>query len=104
MRFTRREFVSAVEDLQHMQDIYMVLNDSEKVLYGELFEDYYDLIIQMSDVEEENIGLFDYFCFTLDFGRDKKTEDIIVSVGDEEFELKTAEDLWLLLVMMENLE
>ena len=104
MRFKRSEFVSAVETFQNMYYIYNKLTDDyEQAIYGAAIENYYDLIIQMSDIEEENIALFDYFCFTLDFGRDEKAEDTIVSVDNEEYELKTIEDLWVLLVILENL-
>ena len=117
MRFKRSEFVKAVENFEYMSNEFndhmtlehksgiMTLAHSYGIMqtFSDCIEKYYNLIIEMTDCDEEGKRLIDYFFFDLEFGKNEVAKNILVSVDDEEYELENAENLWVILIVLENL-
>lgn len=100
MRFEKWEFCQAINAYKRMCEAENKICNALDVTEWEpsnWLGEYYDMIIQMSDIDvESDYNDIDYFCYELDFG--KKWTPGCVKIGDEDVCLKTPEDLYDLLV------
>ena len=99
MRFTKDEFIEAIETLKEMIEkenkICEVFECGFEWVGDKWISEYYHLISKMCELEEDPLfGTdLDYFCWELDFGR-KWEEGIIKDEDGNDIRLKTSEDLW----------
>lgn len=111
MRFTKEEFVNAIDTLYEMNkkaEIFSnITTEGEPTLLDEFISHYYDLISVVSDIEEvpyddfENGIFFDdlnYFVWDLDFGN--KYVPGMVTIDGQEISLRSASDCYDLLAKL----
>ena len=98
MRFTKLEFIAAMDRFHQMYDEERRVSEVMGIwdpdwVCGKWIWDYYDMIHTMCDLDgDDGWDALDFFVFTLDFGKDY--EPGIYEVDDIEIPLATVEDLW----------
>ena len=104
MRFTKDEFINAINTYQTMLEeegkLLDLLNINPEWIPGGWISNYYDMILQMSDIDPTQDDPYygndiDYFVFELEFG--KKWKPGVITVDGKDVPMKTAADLWNLL-------
>lgn len=108
MRFKRSEFVKAIDNFEQMSNefnFHRTLEHNYGIMktFSDCIKNYYNLIIEMTDCDEERKRLIDYFFFDLEFGKNEVAKNILVSVDSEEYKLENAENLWVILIILENI-
>ena len=105
MRFTKEEFIKAVNTYEEMyneeSNIIHALDISPEWVPRNWLREYYDLITSMCDFTEEELDsasgtVLDIYCYYLDFGNDWEPGDY--TVEGEDVPLRNAEDLWYAII------
>lgn len=100
MRFTKEEFCTAIDNLEEMcrqeRKIFDTLQLSGEWVLDEWISNYYELIRDMCDIEEDNsLDDLSYYCGELDFG--KKWRPGCITMDGEDIPCRNAEELWELM-------
>jgi len=105
MRFTKEEFIKAINTYEEMcgeeREILYNLGVDPEWTPGGWLGKYYELIEDMCDFTEEELDsasgtVLDIYCYNLDFGNDWEPGDYVVE--GEDVPLRNAEDLWYAII------
>lgn len=99
MKLTKRQFCIAVDTFQSMMEELNAIEDtvgSELRVPSDWIESYYDLVLDLCELEEDPyVGNdLDWFCFETDFGRKKEYCKVYDKHTDRTWTIETPEILY----------
>lgn len=105
MKLSKKQFCIAVNTFHDMLEqenkLLDVLNITPEWVPGEWVNNYYDLLSELCELEEDpQIGtILDWFCFEIDFGKDKDNK---IYNGYKEWTINSPEILYDYIMEVEN--